>query len=38
LSPPDKNERRKSADLEKGMADGDRKKMQQPQPTDPENG
>ncbi|XP_016945127.3 zinc transporter ttm-1 isoform X1 [Drosophila suzukii] len=40
LSPPDKNERRKSADLEKGMADGDQKKMQmqQQQPTDPENG
>ncbi|XP_037708780.1 zinc transporter 2 isoform X4 [Drosophila subpulchrella] len=40
LSPPDKNERRKSADLEKGMADGDQKKMQmqQQQPTNPENG
>ncbi|XP_016964126.1 zinc transporter 2 isoform X2 [Drosophila biarmipes] len=37
-SPADKNERRKSADLEKGAADADPKKMQMQQPADSENG
>ncbi|XP_070067816.1 proton-coupled zinc antiporter SLC30A2 isoform X2 [Drosophila takahashii] len=38
LSPTDKNERRKSADLEKGVAEVDLKRNQMQKPSDPENG